>query len=179
MTPMTLEDFIKNTIIDELGIMVNTPGLKYLSFGAMSSAIEFLGACLDTEDFHKPKQSERRFKKAINELNSFGRYRGSIGPGSGIDLYAELRSGMIHALLPQSRVELTERADPNGGGKHLKELNLKDRSTNPRLLLVCEDLYDDISTAAIEVIQELKSGNYFHKVDKAFMATEIEISGTP
>ncbi len=68
MSPMTIEGFIKNTVIDELGIMVNTPRLKYLSFGVMSSAIEFLGACLDTVDFHLPKKSKSRSRRLFSPM---------------------------------------------------------------------------------------------------------------
>jgi len=177
---MTLEEFIQDTIIDALGIMVNTPKLKYLSFGVMSSAIEFLGACLDTEGFHVSDRSRMRFEMAMKSLSTFCQYRKYIGSGKRIDLYKELRSGMIHALLPQSRVELTQRAELNGGGKHLQEHILKNRNNNPkRLLLVCEDLYDDIRGAANELITELKTNKYHHKATEPFLATDIEIARTP
>lgn len=181
MSTKTLEDFIKDTVIDEIGIMVYTPRLKYLSFFVMSSAIEFLGACLDKEDFHKKGISGTRFKKAINELNSFGRYRSFIGSGSGVDLYAELRCGLLHAGLPQSHIELTEHADRVCGRMHLQRVTLGGRITNPRLILVCEDLYCDICGATKEVIAKMKAnkGKNYKKADMPFLATDILIVGTP
>ena len=182
MSTKTLEDFINDTVIDEIGTMVYTPRLKYLSFFVMSSAIEFLGACLDKEGFHKKGISETRFKKAINELNSFGRYRGFIGGGSGVDLYAELRCGLLHAGLPQAHIELTEHADRVCGRMHLQPpVTLVGRTTNPRLILVCEDLYGDICGAAKEVIAKMKAdmGQNYKKADMPFLATDISIAGTP
>jgi hypothetical protein len=43
-------------------------------------------------------------------------------------------------------------------------------------LFLCEDLYDDISRAATEVIAELKNpGKYYHNAIDPFMLTDIEI----
>ena len=171
---MTLETFIQTTIIDEIKIMVGTPRLQYLSFIVMSSAIEFLGACLDTKDFHIDHRSRMRFELAIKSLGAFSRYSSFIsGGGSGYDLFAELRCGMVHAALPKSKVELIQRAEINSGIKHLQEANLQ-RTTNPkRLILVCEDLCNDIHAASIEVIGELKTGKYLHKATDPFLATDI------
>lgn len=176
---MTLEEFINNTVIDEIGIMVSTPRLKYLSFIVMSAAIEFLGACLDNQSFHTSSRSQIRFEKAINEIPALSKYRGFLGKGSGINLYTELRCGLIHAALPQSGIELTEWADVVCGQKHMEIISLDNRSTNPRLILVCEDLYDDIHKAAGEVLQMLNSGKYVHKANAPFLATDINIAGTP
>jgi hypothetical protein len=182
MPLVTLEDFIRNTIIDELTIMVNTPRLKYLSFIVMSSAIEFLGACIDPNsntpvDFHAWKPSGERFKLAINKLNAFERYRDFLGAGKNkIDLYVELRCGMIHAVLPKSHVELTERIDPIIGKSHLKCLSLKNRSSPTSLILVCEDLNADIRAAAEEVIMGLRNGNYHLKAIQPVLATDIMIA---
>ena len=176
---MTLEEFINNTVIDEIGIMVSTPRLKYLSFLVMSSAIEFLGACLDDKSFHTTGRSEVRFKKAINEISALSKYRGFSGQGSGINLYTELRCGLIHAALPQSRVELTERANGVCGQRHMQKVTLDNRTTPKRLILVCEELYDDVRLAAVEVIGRLRLGNDFHKTNNPFLATDIRIAGTP
>lgn len=172
---MTLEEFINNTVIDEIGIMVSTPRLKYLSFLVMSSAIEFLGACLDNKPFHTIGRSQTRFKKAINEIQALSNYRRFLSKGSGIDLYTELRCGLSHSALPKRNIELTELRDPVAGSMHLQVQQLKTRP-NPRLILVCEDLYNDISLAATEVIAELKNpGKYHHNAIDPFMLTDIEI----
>jgi hypothetical protein len=58
MSTITIEGFINDNLIKRipqkatLQVMVDTPELKYLSFIVMTSAIEFLGACLDSKDFH-------------------------------------------------------------------------------------------------------------------------------
>ena len=177
--PISLEDFINNTVIGDLGIMVETPQLKYLSFFVMSSVIEFLGACLDIDDFNKKGKSGARFKKAINELESLKEYR-ELNRNE-IDLYAELRCGLLHAGIPQSHIELTERKDKNCGKMHLKPCTLKYRKTNPRWILVCEDLYCDIRNAAKEVITKMKAdqeGKY-KDAKMPFLATDTSIAGTP
>lgn len=174
MSPITLENFIKNTVIDELGIMVNTPRLKYLSFIVLSSAIEFLGACIDNvnKDFHMPHYvqglSPSRFKKAIDELPALSKYRNFVGPSRPIDLYKELRCGLSHAALPQSKIELTERNEPVCGGMHMQIQVLENRTTPSRLILVCEDLYDDINQAATEVIGRLRRNQDHHKANELF-----------
>lgn len=184
MSPMTLEEFIQNTIIDELKIMVDTPRLKYLSFIVMSSAIEFLGACIDNKntDFHPPVcvpgLSPSRFKKAIDGIPAFEKYRGFVGRGSTIDLYGELRCGMSHAALPQPSLELTERKDKVCGKMHLQIVSLENRR-NRRLILVCEDLCEDIRQAAGEVIQRLRLGKDHHKAMEPFLLTDIKIAGIP
>lgn len=48
---MTIEWYIKNVLVKDLGKMVFTPGLQYLSFGVMGSMIEFLGVFLTTRTF--------------------------------------------------------------------------------------------------------------------------------
>ena len=178
---MTLEEFIKNTVIDEIGLMVSTKKLKYLSFFVMSSAIEFLGACIDNKDFYysSPSRSSLRFKKAIDEIHAFSKYRGFVGPESRINLYPELRCGLIHAALPKSMLELTEQADTVCGKMHMQEVALDNRTTPKRLILVCEELYADVRLAAVEVIGRLKLGNDYHKANEPFLVTDIKIAGTP
>ena len=178
---MTLEEFINTNIKSNLGVMVATPELKYLSFIVMSSSIEFLGACIDQNnpDFHPPRfvpgLSSSRFNNAINAIPAFGKYRRFVGRSSTIDLYSELRCGLSHSALPKPNIELTELRDPVAGSMHLQVQHLKTRP-NPRLILVCEDLYNDISLAATEVIAELKNpGKYHHNATDPFMLTDIEI----
>lgn len=172
---MTLEHFINNVIKDELGIMINTPRLKYLSFIVMSSAIEFLGACIDNDnrDFHVSGLSSSRFEKAIDEIPALIKYRKNKKI-----LYEELRCGLSHVALPKSKIELTERNDQVCGKMHMQIQVLINRTHPRRLILVCEDLYDDISHAATEVIERLKLGRDHHKVYESFMATDIRIAET-
>ena len=174
MPTLTLEDFINETIIRNLKVMVDTPELKYLSFIVMSSAIEFLGACLDNKDFNVEDRVRIRFEGSIKSLRSFSSYKGYLyNGGKGYDLYKELRCGMIHNALPMSKIELIQRAEIKSGIAHLREYNFN-RKTNPtRLVLVCEDLYDDIKAAATETIGELKKMTYLHKATDQFMATDI------
>jgi hypothetical protein len=182
MSTITIEGFINDNLIKRipqkvtLQVMVDTPELKYLSFIVMTSAIEFLGACLDSKDFHVGGRSKFRFELAIKKLGAFSGYKSYIsGGGSGYDLFAELRCGMVHAALPKPNIELTERADKVCGKMNMQVVQLQNRK-NPRIILVCEDLYDDISRAATEVIAELKNpGKYHHNATDPFMLTDIEI----
>jgi len=174
MPTLTLEDFINETIIRDLGVMVYTPELKYLSFIVMSSAIEFLGACLDNKDFNVEGRVKTRFEYPIKFLRSFSSYKSYLyNGGQGYDIYKELRCGLIHNALPMSKIELIQRAEIKSGIVHLREYNFNRKTNSTRLVLVCENLYDDIKAAATETIEELKKMTYLHKATDQFMATDI------
>ena len=147
----TLGWFIDQVLLDDLRRMVFEHRLYYLSFGVMASAIEFMGACLDTEDFNQRGRSERRFRLAIAELFD-ARYRRFAD-----DLYLSLRNGMAHVMRPQSSVAFTNRADGiKEGVSHLEE------TSSGKLVLIAEDLYEDFACAA-EVLKRQMASNAYPK----------------
>ncbi|MDE3021819.1 MAG: hypothetical protein KGI54_08165 [Pseudomonadota bacterium] len=152
-----IESFINKTLKLDLGTMVSTQGLQYLSFGIMGTMIEFLGACFDSKGFFKGGLSRLRFSEAIQKLDAFQGYRGYDVKNSKHDLYKNMRCGMAHIGRPDKGVAFAERNDPINGEDHLKVLPIEDGTK--RLILVCEDLYCDLSKAADELLIKMKSGD--------------------
>jgi hypothetical protein len=171
----TIEDFINAVIKDNISKMVKTDGLQYLSFGVMSSMIEFMGACFDDHDFFEPGKSEKRFKKAINELNSFREYR-KHNDGDH-DIYKNLRCGMAHIGKPGKGIAFTELKDSDDCDKHLKVCNCNDGTK--RLILVCEYFFCDLNMAAKELLDRMKSNDQSvkKKHDQDFMNPNLRITG--
>ncbi len=154
--------------------MIATPGLQYLSFGVMASMIEFLGACFDEEDFFKVGCSACRFRKAINELDAFSAYRKyNKNDKYKYDLYTNLRCGMAHIGRPGKGVAFTDRTDLKDSNKHLKICKMND--STERLILVCEDLFHDLSKAATELLDKMKKCQHMKKYDDNFMNPNLEI----
>jgi hypothetical protein len=175
----TIEDFINNVILSNIKTMVETPGLQYLSFGVISSMIEFLGACLDSKDFFKGGESERRFSRAIHELDAFKEYkiyttdRSVSGlPVVQYDLYTNLRCGMVHIGKPGRKVAFTEKGDVDDGNKHLEICNFDDGTK--RLVIVCEDFFSDLSAAANELLSKIKKDESMRKHTEVFMNPKLK-----
>ena len=154
---MTIEWYIKNVLEKDLGKMVFTPGLQYLSFGVMGSMIEFLGAFFDNKAFHQQGLSQKRFSKAIQSLAAFTEYRKFDNSKSPHDLYSNMRCGMAHIGKPNVGVAFTERGNPKEWDKHLQVCKVNDPNHPQRLILVCEDLYFDITNGANELLKLMKA----------------------
>lgn len=172
----TIENFIKTVINNDIKKMISTPGLQYLSFGVMASMIEFLGACFDKKDFFEQGCSGYRFRRAIDELGAFCSYRKYNKKCDQYDLYTNLRCGMAHIGKPDKEIAFTERNDSEGKDKHLRICELGDSTT--RLILVCEDLFSDLSTASKELIEKMKSSSWPGKShSEEFMNPNLQILG--
>ena len=144
----TLDCFFETVVIRDLGKMINQAELHYLSFGIMGPVIELLGSVYDYKTFHTTDRIWRkRFNRALKKIPSLQRYKQYIK--SSHDLYSNMRSGMVHVGLPGKHVVFTQRSDPNEGGRHLDKDSY---SGEQRLILVCEDLYEDI-VKAVEYVR--------------------------
>lgn len=139
---MSLQDFIDKFIVD--GIKPVVDNQPYLAFILLSSAIEFLGKCMnDSNDWHKHGNSEYNFCNAIQTFTSFKEYKQAFGKNTTVkghkdvyenSLYWELRCAMVHALQPRSGIVLRE------GNNDLANNTLG-----------CKDLYEDVIKAYEEV----------------------------
>ena len=174
---MTIEWYIKNVLVKDLGKMVFTPGLQYLSFGVMGSMIEFLGAFFDDKGFHEQGLSRDRFSKAIQSLDAFTKYRKFDNRNSPHDLFSNMRCGMAHIGRPNVGVAFTERGNPKEWDKHLQVCNVKDQNNPQRLILVCEDLYFDITNGANELLNRIKAkdGSIKRNSSDSFLNPSLEI----
>ena len=143
----TLDWFFDTVVIHDLGKMINEANLHYLSFSPMATTVELLGAIYnDFDDFHVNGKSKARFNKALQTIPSLNPYAQYVK--SAHDLYTNFRCGMVHVGLPGDGVVFTQRSDLNDGRRHLS----KDRYNGTlRLILVCENLYEDIVNAITHV----------------------------
>jgi hypothetical protein len=102
MKKLTVEDTINQVIQKEMKELVYFQGAPYVKFVLLSVAVEFLGACLDSHEFHDEKQSQERFNNALKLFPK--KYHKFAKKDSKINLFKELRCGMIHKLSPLSSV---------------------------------------------------------------------------
>jgi len=136
---MTPKQFIQHVLINEVGQIHSQH--PYISFATMAIGIEFLGKCLNTyEDWNYyasgvPKQD---FERAINQLNSFSRYRTYL---SSHNLWDALRNGFSHSFVPKNTLSLSSNGEMGHLIEHGNKVNLK-----------CEDFYSDFKSACEEVL---------------------------
>lgn len=137
----TLDGFFAQAVPSSLKTMIQS-GLHYFSFAIMGSVIELLGAVYDSDDFHKVGVSKSRFNTTLERIPNLKRYERYKDTTH--DLYANMRCGMAHVGKPGPGVVFTQRTDATCGRRHLENDAFNGTS---RLILVCEDLYDDIIKA--------------------------------
>src|SRR4030042_736709 len=72
------------------------------------------------------------------------------------DLYENLRCGILHVILPGSRLELIRRSEKTIlDANHLEVKEIRGMN---RLVLVSEDLFDDYEKACKETIARIRDG---------------------
>jgi len=153
---MRILDFIQKVLIDEFKEIQQDEGHPYISFSLICQGIEFLGACLDSEPFSAKGLSAPRFRRAMYDLFPTWYRKFNQGTGKPFDLYENLRCGLIHVILPGSRLELirrTEKAKFSANHLEVKEIRGIDR-----LVLVSEDLFEDYERACEEIIARISDG---------------------
>jgi hypothetical protein len=153
---MKISDFIQKVLIDELKEIQKGEGHPYISFSLICQGIEFLGACLDSEPFSAKGLSASRFRRAIYDLFPTSYHRFNQGSGKLFDLYEILRCGLLHIVLPESRLELVRRSEKTK--LHADHLEIKEIRGIDRLVLVLEDLFEDYERACKEMIERINKG---------------------
>ena len=139
---ISLQDFIDKFII--VGIKPVVDNQPYLAFILLSSAIEFLGKCINnTDDWHKRGNSKYNFCYVIGKLDSLDKYKVAFGTDKNVNdqcnikenrLYDELRCAMVHAIQPSQGIVLRDKNN--------------DLANNT---IGCKDLYEDVVKACEEV----------------------------
>ena len=150
---LSVKDTIELIIQGEIKDLVEYSKAPFIKFQILSTALEFLGACMDNKDFAEERVSEERFNKAITKLMP-KKYHKYAKKDASINLYSILRCGMIHKLKPlNDKVILTERKNVVKD----KKLNMTEND-NKQLIVVLEDFYEDIYTACenLKKLYEIK-----------------------
>ena len=153
---MRISDFIQKVLIEELRKIQQDEGHHYILFSLMCQGIEFLGACLDSEPFSAKGRSAARFRRAVYDLFPASYRPFNLGTGRPFDLYENLRCGLLHAILPESPIELLQESEKGKFDVH--HLEVKEIRGIDRLILVSEDLFDDYEKACKEIIARIRDG---------------------
>lgn len=153
--------------------MIETNEQHYLGFGTLGCAIEFLGACIDSDPFREERVSRRRFESAIKTLFPAG-YHPYATKGSAYDLYSQLRCGMAHIMRPQGKVGFTTLAE----SKKDSTSHLQVDSKTGKLVLVSESLLSDFKAAATALKTHMKAGAYLKKLSDDYL-TVTDFPATP
>ncbi|HRN41379.1 MAG TPA: hypothetical protein PK649_04800 [Vicingus sp.] len=151
---LNVENTIQTVIQGEIKELINFNGAPFIKFQLIVTAIEFLGACMDQHEFSKNEESESRFNNAIIKLFP-KKYHKYAKKDTEINLFRDLRCGMIHKLCPlTTKIRLTER-------RHLQEnANINSSEIKGDLYLVLEDFYEDLDAAC----EKLKTRNRKNKL---------------
>ena len=153
---MRISDFIQKVLIEEFREVQQDEGHPYISFSLICQGIEFLGACLDSEPFSAKGRSAARFRRAVYDLFPVSYRPFNQGTGRPFDLYENLRSGLLHVILPESPIELIQQSEKAKLG--FNHLEVKEIRGMDRLVLVSEDLFDDYEKACKEIIARIRDG---------------------
>ena len=153
---MKILEFVQKVLIDELKEIQRNEDHHHISFSLICQGIEFLGACLDSDPFSAKGLSAPRFRRAIYDLFPASYHPFNQGTGKPFDLYEIFRCGMLHVILPGSRLELIGRAEKTQ--LCVKHLEVKEIRGLDRLVLILEDLFDDYEEACKEIISRIRGG---------------------
>jgi hypothetical protein len=150
---MKILDFIQKVLIEEFKEIQQEGEHHYISLSLICQGIEFLGACLGSDAFSSKGLSAPRFRRAIDDLFPTPYHRFNQGSGKPFDLYENLRCGLLHLILPGSRLELIRRSEK--AKLSADHLEIKEIRGIDRLVLVSEDLFDDYEKACKEIIARI------------------------
>ena len=167
-----IEWFIDTVLIHDIGKMIKTPCLHYLSFGVMAVGIEVIGACLDNKEFGEEGESRARFNRGIQSFlcKSDPRYAKHIEKKSRYCLYDQLRCGMSHILRTGGKVSFTSRL----GVKEMKLQHLTIAPQTKKLILVAEDFYDHFVEGCKDLRSQLPTLRKKHpKLNKPYMPITV------
>lgn len=153
---MKILEFVQEVLIDEFNKIQRSESQPDISFSLIFEGIKFLGACLDSEPFSAKGLSASRFRRAIYDLFPASYHPFNQGTGKPFDLYEISRCGLLHGVLPASRLELIGRAEK--AQLCTEHLEIKEIRGLDRLVLVLEDFFDDYEKACKEIISRIRDG---------------------
>lgn len=121
----------------------------YSKFLPLILAIEFMGALFDTEEFNDDSQFDKRFTCGLKLLGS-EKYKRVIQGEEQFHFRKQLRNYMVHQFRPNGSIGLMTRKDAREIG--INHLDVTSYPTK-KLLIILEEFYDDIKSAAENIIQ--------------------------
>ena len=157
---ITARDFISEYLIDQIGKIKDT--YPYFAFLLMAVGIEFLGKCLNEpkDDWKGTKSPEVYFNDGLRLLDIYEDIKD-------LDLYHILRCGMVHSLLTDNSLKLSDKS----GGE--PSISCKDFYESFRK--ACQKVLEG-RTDGIEIIKDLDAG--FLNVDTTIDEDGSSVSTT-
>lgn len=151
---LTTKDFIKETLIAEIGDIVKSH--PYLSFYLICSGIEFLGKCLDTScTWDTTGKSARHFKSAIKSLFPADYH------SEATKLYKYLRCGLLHSQ-NAGYFRLTELKNFTGTTPIEQNKDVFDKN-----IIILDYFYGDFVSACQKIVSQTFAPN--DKVNVPFL----------
>ena len=123
-----IEEYIMKSVEELVG------GDQYLpAFLMITCGVEFLGKCIGPKPFKDRDHQGNNFKNALGGFSSLNKYIF----GCSVDIYKNLRCGIVHSLLPDNNIMLVEENNnlPN-------VIGLKDLKDD--FITACNDLLTDV-----------------------------------
>lgn len=153
---MTVKEFINKYFIEEVGSFVDEH--PFVSFALMAIGVEFLGKCLNTNDWDdKNEKSGKTFDSAIQQFDSLKKY--SAIP----DLYHSLHCGLAHRLMVKGHVILSP--DHNN-------------IIGPDFIIGCKEFYDDFKQACQDAVDN-KNGIIKKNLNEEYDIEKKGFTGSP
>ncbi len=143
---LSAKEFIQKALIKEIAKLINHESYHF-AFVIMVQGLETLGGFLDNKPLKAKDQSKLRFSHAINRLmpQEYAKFNNNHV------LYNMLRASLAHTLTTSRLVFLTTKNHAGYGEKHLQKIDDK-------LILVCEDFYDDFTKACKRLVEAMDKG---------------------
>lgn len=141
-----MKDQVRRVILEEMAVVMKSPGALHVKFALIAMCIEYLGSCIDRQHSKATGRSEKRFNAGITRFFP-QRYHHFTKPGSVPNLFIDFRCPMIHQFTPGKAIVLINRADAaDSGFRHLTY------SLEGNLVLIVEDFFEDLTQAAEKLI---------------------------
>ena len=132
-------------------------GKAYYAFGLICTGIEFLGKCLDDNqhDFFKGKPRDD-FKRGFEMY-----FKTYVKANNEINIYENLRHGLMHSLLPKEPIWLNENND-----FIYKHLDIREIKGAKRLVINIREFLSDFKNACNDVQRKIDTELKSPKVRK-------------
>ncbi len=139
---------IREVILNDYSVIMHSNGATIGKFILIAVGIEFLGACLDKQHMKATARGEKRFNLALTKLFP-KKYHHFTKLGAVPNLYNDFRCSILHQLKPEKSLILFSRNEA-GENRHLTY------NQQGALIIVAEDFYQDLQSAAYEMIKMLE-----------------------
>ncbi len=149
---------IQEIILTDYSRVMLSPESPISKFILIAVGIEFLGACIDKQHMNSTARSEKRFNLAIQKLFP-KKYHHFTKMDSVPNLYKDFRCPILHQFKSGNAVSLYSKTDI--GFENFRHLEYNSVGS---LNISCEDIYQDLTQAALSLIKSLRESEETKKI---------------